>query len=882
MGATLPILARHVVREETEIAPRVALLYGINTLGAVAGTLATAFLFLSWLGLRGTIWIAVAANVLVFAMAALLARSQRRSPSRARAEGGSVAALRRRWILPLIAFSGFVSFSYEVFWTRLLEHILGGSIYAFAVMLSSVLLGIALGSFVAGRVSRDVRSAQLSFIVAQLGAAAFSLGSFLAADRIPGLIEAASQSPDRLWLQVLVSLGVLLPPAVCVGVTYPAAVRVLAALPEQAAAASGRAYSWNTLGAVLGALSCAYWTLPLLAFAGTIRALVWANLAIASLAVVLGFGWRLLPLAVPAAIALGLVAQRPAEPWRLLLTPVLGGHEETAAMRFFAVGRSATVLVSAVEPGALRLRTNGLPEALIVPDRALSRRTNTTRWLGALPALLRPETRSMVTVGLGGGVHLESIPDSVDRIDVIEIEAEVVEANRAVEQERFRDPLDDPRVHVVVNDARNALLLSSNRYDAVVAQASHPWTAGSASLYTREFFEVVASRLSPGGVFVQWMGPSFIDGALFRTLLATLRSVWHDVRVYSPVGGGFLFAASDAPFTHDAAWIRTLRERDPNTLMELGVDDWLDLEVALLLDESGCAALAEGSAINTDDRNLLRMRSPDVLRNGSAIAKKGMPAELRQLDPVAARRPAPVQMVLTERLLQNGQVRRAASAARSVGDPELRKVAKAAVSIRSRSGTDRRSALATLVRNTGSPYARAALAMFRRDRILAGKAVFLPDWAPDPAADPVLAGWRRVATRDWVGLRSMEPALAAVPASPWLGDEALWLRARWRLELGTERDRAVAAAFLDHLLSRGASRPDWLMTRARLFAKAGDDDLSLAVLSDLTRGKSRIGPATRRAAHEILDALDPDPVWDPWRRKLMARLAPKEGAPHRN
>ena len=101
---------------------------------------------------------------------------------------------------------------------------------------------------------------------------------------------------------------------------------------------------------------------------------------------------------------------------------------------------------------------------------------------------------------------------------------------------RWRDPLADPRLRLHLNDARNALLLTDMRFDAIVSQPSHPWSAGASHLYTREFFQLVRDRLAPDGVMVQWIGLRFVDADLLRTLLASLTAVFPEVQVYRPHG----------------------------------------------------------------------------------------------------------------------------------------------------------------------------------------------------------------------------------------------------------------------------------------------------------------------------------------------------------
>jgi spermidine synthase len=249
---------------------------------------------------------------------------------------------------------------------------------------------------------------------------------------------------------------------------------------------------------------------------------------LALLAIGAGLRFAIVPLAALAAIA----AIRPAEPWQLLLSsPLPVGGESDATIRYYGVGRSATVLLADASPARWRLRSNGLPESLIIAAPSLRRAGASTRWLGALAPILRPDTKRIASVGLGGGVHLEAVPGRVERVDVIEIEEEIVAANRVIGPKRLVDPLADPRVHVVVNDARSALLLSAQRFDAIVAQASHPWTAGSSHLYTREFFALVDARLADDGVFVQWMGSAFINEELLKSLVATLLATGPNVLV---------------------------------------------------------------------------------------------------------------------------------------------------------------------------------------------------------------------------------------------------------------------------------------------------------------------------------------------------------------
>ena len=173
------------MQRETEIGPRVGLLYTANTVGAATGTLLTAFVLLPRIGLGQTILVAVAINVIVFGLAALLARGfealksdphglpiqgfAASTPETSRPNGERAATF--DWILPLVLLSGVVSFSWEILWTRLLSHLFGSSVYAFATMLATFLIGLALGSAVAARLASSPARASSGFTIAQIAIA---------------------------------------------------------------------------------------------------------------------------------------------------------------------------------------------------------------------------------------------------------------------------------------------------------------------------------------------------------------------------------------------------------------------------------------------------------------------------------------------------------------------------------------------------------------------------------------------------------------------------------------------------------------------------------------------------------------------------------------
>lgn len=883
MGATLPMLARHAVREEHEIGARIGLLYATNTAGAVLGTLCAAFFLLPAIGQHATVLVGASLNVLVFVAAALLARL---SPAPTPAAAVAPAGLERTdggWILPAILLSGICSFTYEVLWTRLLGHVLGGSVYAFSTMLASFLVGITIGSAIAARLATTRERATVGFAIAQLGIAALSLLAFAGVDALPALAVALGAGwQGSLGANAALSASVLLPATLCIGATFPFAVRILARSAADASTATARVYSWNTVGAISGAVGAGFFVVPLLGYRGSVLVAAVANLVLAGVA-----AWLASPRAkvVLAASALGVAIALlfpPSTPWRLLRSSPFDLRPADGEISFFAVGRGATVLLlqRAGDPGTWHLRTNGLPEASIGARGDRAGRYPVNGWLSALPALARPDAERLVVVGLGGGLAVEDVPRSIEEIDVIELEPEVVAANRAVSGERRRDPLADPRVRLHVNDARGSLVLTDARFDAITSQPSHPWTAGASHLYTKEFFELVRDHLDDDGVFVQWIGLSFVDEFLLRSLVATLLDVFPFVEVYRPEANAVLFLASKAPLDLGASADRAIA-RDPATHAQLGLADASDVLRARVLDTEGSREFAKGALVNTDDHNFFETRSTRALRS-RALGAPGANRVLAPFDPLVREATPGARLRDVRRLLAAGLGERAQAVAAAIPDAAERQTA---LGLAERAaGRDERAAVLlsdALRLDPNQTEARFALVQIRRRALEQGneRALELAAGLSNEQS-AVVEGWKLESAGRFDDLERIEERLAAVPAGDPAVSDALRLRAAWRLDRGDAANAREAMALLDRASALDGSVPG-LVPRIRAAAQAGHSRAALGLASELAASIER-APRTRtkgsaRLILETLDRLDLPPELTDEARVIRARLAPFAG-----
>ncbi|MEE2678199.1 MAG: fused MFS/spermidine synthase, partial [Myxococcota bacterium] len=396
--------------------------------------------------------------------------------------------------------------------------------------------------------------------------------------------------------------------------------------------------------------------------------------------------------------------------------------------------------------------------------------------------------------------------------------------------------LSDPRVHVHTNDARNALLLTDRKFDAIVSQPSHPWSGGAAHLYTREFFELVQSRLSDDGVFVQWIGLGFVDAPLFRSLLASLDDVFAHVQVYGPKPlAGALFVASDTPFDVAGSAAAALAQA-PEELAPFGVRVAEDLGAALLLDEAGVAALSAGAPLNRDGNNLLQTGSPRVL-DRSLLG--GVAQLVGPVDPLREGLPAGFDRGY---LLRHLPPWRGTHLVASLPEGPDRQVAQALIRVAQGKREAARKLLSeALGESPRQREGRAALLGLSQRAITKGKDPLSVVASPLEGSEvAVVAGWQRLG-RDASTVAVLEPALAAVPPRDPLAAAAYRLRAEWRVhgDDPVQAQEAIALADLAYDASGGDLQD--LLLRARVCVAAGEPAAAFHTLALLS---SAIQPHT--------------------------------------
>jgi len=858
LGASFPYAIRGLVLDDRRAARTTAWLYSANVLGAVTGSLAAGLVVLPAVGIRASTWLGAALSL---AAAGLALTLHRRAAPEPPPPSGQPAGGEAFPFVPVVILAGTVSLATQILWTRLLIHFVGSGLYALSILLAAYLLGLAVGSAIAGTVgSRPSRNAT-GFAVAQLAVAAWSWAAFAALDAWAGGGQPAILAfADRLLRGATIAALTLLPIAAGSGAAFLFAIGARTRSAGDAAPTVARAYQLTALGNLAGGIVLALLVFPRLGFGGSQELLIGLSLLAAALAAWATPSRRLL-LPCAGVLALGLLfVPLPAALGVLTFSPLTGGSDPRGVV-FAALGTSSSVVLTEQE-GEWSLRTNGLAEGSIQPRGVSPSRSAVTRWLGMLPFMARPEATDALVIGLGAGTTAESVPRTVARVAVVEIERQVVEANRSVAAGRRQDPLADPRVELVVNDARDVLNRTRRRFDVVISQPSHPWTAGAANLYTREFFTAVRSRLRPGGVLAQWLGLPFVDAPLLRSVLATLAEVFPYVEVYGPPpGGAIVLLASAEPL--DLRLAAPLRAE----LTALGIGRLEDVAAHWVLSSAGVRAAAQGAEPVTDDRNLLASGAPRVLGRGLGRSRGREVFALH--DPLAADVGALSRLALVQRFLAPERVERVALAEPDSAWRQLLLTWLPAAAAR-----EARPRLLSSVLEIapGDEVARAASLEAARGSIARGSPPPAALRDLTPAESLLVAGWRAAALADWGRLAALDDALAALePSSPafW---ESLLLRAQWRARSGRAAEQRQALALLDALLAHEQTAQALLLYA--IAARQADLPAgTLAALSDLSRMPApQRSPAIDAAARRLLADPEVTAGRGPWAAEVARRL----------
>jgi spermidine synthase len=528
MGASLPAIGRWV-ESTAEGVSWLGLFYGGNIAGAVFGCLFAGFYLLRVHDMAVATYVAAGINIAV-AIASFVLRSQ--APYSASEEvAKTVARPKGAWpVYAAIALSGLCALGAEVVWTRLLALMLGATTYTFSIILAVFLIGLGIGSSGGSVWTRKLKHPRLALAASQLALAfAVAWTAYAVSDQIPSwpFNPLAVKDPWRLFrVDFTMCVFAVLPPALLWGLSFPLALASIATKEQDSGKLVGEVYAANTIGAILGAVGFSIVLIPWVGTQGSQQTLI----ALSVVAALLLFfrsglsGSRYFGVAAATLVAIFLFATVSEVPWlAIAYGRRMTLQTDPGKPLYVGEGRNSSVVVSQLPGGQIYFHVSGKVEASTESyDMRLQ------RMLGHIPALIHEKPKSILVVGFGAGVTAGTfvVHPEVENITICEIEPLIPQASSRYFATENHNVFHDRRTHMVYDDARHFVLTTNQKFDIITSDPIHPWVKGTATLYSKEYFELVKKHLNPGGVITQWVPLYESDFETVKSELATFFDVF--------------------------------------------------------------------------------------------------------------------------------------------------------------------------------------------------------------------------------------------------------------------------------------------------------------------------------------------------------------------
>lgn len=642
MGTTTPLLGQILTCSPKFIGRDIGALYALNTLGAATGCFFSAFVLIPTLGIQLTILVGAIANVILglivwrFPKGGVMIDEEKQKAllSDEPAPMGSHSIRQYRFALFAFMGSGFLAFVYEVAWSRALILVFGSSIYAFATILTTYLLGLALGSILLSRWIDGVKNVTVLFSVLQtvIGISIFITTPIIG--KLPDYFLTSFANSDISWKMIalkefIVCFLIIILPTFASGACFPLVTRILANHQGfQVGRTVADAYTFNTLGGIIGSLTTGFVLIPSLGVEKTLLLGGGFNLLIASFLIVFAIDTKIISKfawgtgSISAAIA-GMILLSSWNPKVLnsgvyVDAQMIGGNSKSKdvdsfmspfELIFHREGSSATVTVFQRDNFRF-LRVNGKTDGSTYSDNY------TQVLLGLLPVMYSENPENALVIGLGTGMTLASVLDyPMKKVDCIEISPEVVEASRFFDEDTGF-ALRSPVTHLHVLDGRTWLMAMPDTYDMIISEPSHPWQTGNANLFTIDFFNLAIKKLKKGGIICQWLPIYHMGKEHFRLLVSSFKKVFPYVHIWMATTDALIIASRDKLPSIDYIELQkrmsTLKIKEKLAKMEIYAPE--DLLSFFYLDNEAVNKFVEGTVgVNSDNYPVLEFSAPKYL-----------------------------------------------------------------------------------------------------------------------------------------------------------------------------------------------------------------------------------------------------------------------------
>jgi len=561
MGATLPVLGSWAIEgNESKIFKNISFLYALNTFGAVAGCLYTQFFAVKNFGISGTTLTAVIMNLLVLAFCFTIKSELYEKNPIVKSDQDTFkikfnktkslvpSKLMSYFLLAIFTYSGMVSLSSEILWTRILVFPLGSSLYSFAIILATFLFGIALGSLVAEKIIG--RSGWIvKFLLIELAIGVYCIAIIPAFESLPELIAQAdtifydlTNTPFKtLIIRTTFAFGLMFLPALGFGLVFPLANQINFSIFCGIASSLGNSYAFNTMGAILGTALTPFVFIPLFGIRLSLFILYSILIILSSWALVTYLQFNKIRSlgATIATIILIFVGYNISTPH--ISSKKLGKQnfarveinvsEGQTKLIDYKEGNFSTLSVMEDEKsGARTLYVDGFSTATVSNSIGGSAYMQA---MGFIPMLLHPNPNNSLVMCFGTGNTIGTVslfPDN--QVDGVEIDANVLTFSHWFSKWNH-DVITKDNVEITIQDARNFIEWTTKSYDVITLEPMSPVQAGVTNLYSKEFYENSLKALNDKGIMMQWLPLHLVGPNEAKAIIKTFQRVFPHTTIWN-------------------------------------------------------------------------------------------------------------------------------------------------------------------------------------------------------------------------------------------------------------------------------------------------------------------------------------------------------------
>lgn len=611
MGGSLPVCIQAITNQLSESDTTHSMTYALNTIGAFVGSFICGFYLIETFGLRLSLTLAGSINCFI-CIATLVIKVITKKNYRGYIPKVQEKAKISWLILGLSFLGGFITFAFENIMIRLTALSVGGSTYAYTIIVSSFIFAIGIGAYFYKNLYKEPKHRDLQKLLALT--LLFLLSMYWIAPHIPNtlmrfklLISPAEFNFLFYWLGVFVLfLTLLFFPVVALGLNLPLLFSLHKSKAKHINESVGSLYMYNAFGAMGGALA-SFGLLYLFNLDVVFKFILFSSLLGLALTSTKTFtiGHILAGVVVIASAIFTLPSWSPRSftPSRfahhsgiktdrqLQLLKKKYSKQDEFNYLFYEDGPNSTVAVVENKKEKNRsLYINGKPDADTKGDKGIRSMT------ALVPLSLAPSIDDVFIIGLGTGMSTGITTSFSDNkhTRVTEMSEGVIKALPLFEQWNFGLlKKHKNKFQITQGDAYSVLKNDTKKYNVIMSEPSNTWVTGVEKLYTKEFLKLASSKLTKDGVYSQWFPLFLMKESGFLSIIKNFQSVFPEVTLWQLPGYAVIILASKKPLEIDPDKLKLRFDQNPKAYKNIKKTDHLGILSQQLLPPSFPRQLAK-------------------------------------------------------------------------------------------------------------------------------------------------------------------------------------------------------------------------------------------------------------------------------------------------